>query len=65
MALMDMLLKELSGDMTDAEHEETTSQSDYERLMSDSQKSRAQNAKSITDKEAAKADMDTAVEETK
>merc|ERR1719240_315816 len=42
MALMDMLLKELSGDMTDAENE-----------------------KSITDKEAAKADMDTAVEETK
>merc|ERR1719460_2017941 len=65
MALMDMLLKELSGDMTDAEHEETTSQSDYERLMSDSQVSRAQDAKSITDKEAAKADMDTAVEETK
>jgi len=65
MALMDMLLKELSGDMTDAENEEKTSQRDYERLMSDSQVTRAQNAKSITDKEAAKADMDTAVEETK
>merc|ERR1719440_2603490 len=65
MALMDMLLKELSGDMTDAEHEEETSQKDYERLMSDSQATRAQNAKSITDKEAAKADMDTPVEETK
>merc|ERR1719395_246891 len=65
MALMDMLLKELSGDMTEAENEEKTSQRDYERLMSDSQKTRAQNAKSITDKEAAKADMDTAVEETK
>merc|ERR1719321_2086274 len=65
MALMDMLLKELSGDMTDAENEEKTSQRDYERLMSDSQTTRAQNAKSITDKEAAKADMDTAVEETK
>merc|ERR1719240_321792 len=65
MALMDMLLKELSGDMTEAENEEKTSQRDYERLMSDSQTTRAQNAKSITDKEAAKADMDTAVEETK
>merc|ERR1719161_57016 len=65
MALMDMLLKELSGDMTDADNEEKTSQRDYERLMSDSQATRAQNAKSITDKEAAKADMDTAVEETK
>jgi chromosome segregation ATPase len=65
MALMDMLLKELSGDMTEADNEEKTSQRDYERLMSDSQTTRAQNARSITDKEAAKADMDTAVEETK
>jgi hypothetical protein len=65
MALMDMLLKELSGDISDAENEEKTSQRDYERLMADSQTTRHQNAASITDKEAAKADMDTAVEETK
>merc|ERR1719224_85280 len=65
MALMDMLLKELSGDITEAEQEETTAQKDYERLMADSQATRHQNAASITDKEAAKADMDTAVEETK
>ena len=65
MALMDMLLKELNGDITEGEQEEKTSQKDYERLMSDSQATRAQNAKSITDKEAAKADMDTAIEQTK
>jgi hypothetical protein len=65
MALMDMLLKELSGDISDAENEEKTSQKDYERLMADSQTTRHQNAASITDKEAAKADMDTAVEDTK
>jgi len=65
MALMDMLMKELSGDLTASENEEKTSQKDYERLMSDSQATRAQNVASITDKEAAKADMDTAVEETK
>jgi hypothetical protein len=65
MALMDMLLKELNGDITEGEQEEKTSQKDYERLMSDSQATRAQNAKSITDKEAAKADMDTAIQETK
>merc|ERR1719331_2813167 len=64
-ALMDMLLKELSGDLTTSENEEKTSQKDYERLMSDSQATRSQNVASITDKEAAKADMDTAVEETK
>merc|ERR1719247_2988688 len=64
-ALMDMLLKELSGDLTTSENEEKTSQKDYETLMADSRASRSQNVASITDKEAAKADMDTAVEETK
>merc|ERR1719197_976238 len=65
MALMDMLMKELSGDLTTSENEEKTSQTDYERLMADSQATRSQNVASITDKEAAKADMDTAVENTK
>merc|ERR1719359_688972 len=65
MALMDMLMKELSGDLTTSENEEKTSQKDYETLMSDSQATRAQNVASITEKEAAKADMDTAVEQTK
>merc|ERR1719265_446437 len=37
MALMDMLVKELSGDLTESKHTEETSQKDYERLMSDSQ----------------------------
>merc|ERR1719160_364282 len=50
---------------TAVENDEQTSQKDYERLMSDSQATRSQNVASITDKEAAKADMDTAVEETK
>merc|ERR1719281_216851 len=65
MALMDMLIKELDGDLTESEHTEKTSQKDYETLTADSQATRAQNVASITDKEAAKADMDTAVEETK
>jgi len=64
-ALMDMLMKELQGDVTEATHDEETSQKDYERLMSDSQASRAQNVESITDKEGAKADMDVKVEQTK
>merc|ERR1719163_2670680 len=57
-ALMDMLMKELQGDVTEAGHDEETSQKDYERLMSDSQASRAQNVESITDKEGAKAGHD-------
>jgi len=65
MALMDMLLKELKGDATEAKHEEETSQKDYERLMSDSQASRADKANSITSKESAKADLDVKTENTK
>merc|ERR1719231_1163486 len=38
--LMEMLAKELQTDITEAEHEEETSQKDYERLMTESQKSR-------------------------
>merc|ERR1719453_1348643 len=64
-ALMDMLVKELQGDMTEAENDEKTGQKDYERLMADSQASREQNVESITDKEAAKADMDVKVEQAK
>jgi chromosome segregation ATPase len=64
-ALMDMLVKELNGDLTEAKHDEETSQKDYERLMSDSQASRAQNVEGVTDKEAAKADMDVKVEQSK
>merc|ERR1719271_1735009 len=50
-ALMEMLVKELSGDLTASENEEKTSQKDYETLMADSQATRAQNVASITDKE--------------
>merc|ERR1719482_1791873 len=65
LALMDMLLKELKDEMTEAKHEEETAQKDYERLMQESQASRAQKAESITAKEAAKADADEQVENTK
>merc|ERR1719345_631173 len=64
-ALMEMLAKELTDDMTAAKHEEETSQADYERLMADSQKTRAQNAESITSKEASKSDLDMTIENTK
>merc|ERR1719428_532236 len=60
--LMDMLLKELQDGITEAEHEEETAQKDYERLMSDSQASRAKMADSITTKESAKADLDSKID---
>merc|ERR1719183_210178 len=40
-------------------------QEDYEALMGDSQKSRAQNVESITSKEAAKGDLDMKIENAK
>jgi len=64
-ALMEMLIKELEDGITTSKHEEETAQKDYERLMSDSQETRAKNVESITTKEAAKADLDTKIEETK
>merc|ERR1719379_2977896 len=65
MALMDMLMKELQDGITESEHEEETAQKDYERLMSDSQASRATMVESITAKEAAKAELDTSIVATK
>merc|ERR1719281_880159 len=64
-SLMDMLIKELQDGITEAEHEEKTAQSDYERLMSESQQSRATMVESITSKEVSKADLDTKIEATK
>merc|ERR1719353_1912796 len=62
LALLQRLTKDLQDGITDAEHDEKTSQKDYETLMSDSSTSRAQKAESITEKEAAKADLDLKVE---
>merc|ERR1719359_738601 len=63
--LMEILAKELQTDITEAEHDEETSQKDYERLMGESQKSREEKVGSITTKEAAKADLDMKLETTK
>jgi hypothetical protein len=64
-ALIENLEKELKDEMTEAKHDEETSQKDYERLMSESQTNRAQMAESITTKEGAKADLDEKAESTK
>jgi septal ring factor EnvC (AmiA/AmiB activator) len=65
LALMDMLVKELKDELTEATHDEETGQKDYERLMSDSQAGRAKKADSITSKESSKADLDVRTENTK
>merc|ERR1719265_1676545 len=50
------MIGDLKTDHTDSQHAEETAQKDYERLMSTSQKSREQMAKSITEKESADAE---------
>jgi len=64
-ALIENLAKELKDEFSEAKHDEETSQKDYEKLMADSQASRASNVESITTKEAAKADLDEKAESTK
>jgi septal ring factor EnvC (AmiA/AmiB activator) len=58
MGLMDMITKELETSMKDSEYEEKTAAKEYADLMADSQVSRAQDSKSIVDKEAAKATLE-------
>merc|ERR1719440_798276 len=65
MALMDEMVSDLKTDMTDAKHAEETAQKDYEDLMSASQKTRSANAKSITEKEGAKAGWQEKIETAK
>jgi len=64
-ALIENLEKELADEFTEAKHDEETSQGQYEKLMTESQASRAQMAESITTKESAKADLDEKAESTK
>merc|ERR1719401_1789432 len=60
--MIDLLISDLEKEMTEAEMQEKTSQEDYEQLMKDSAEKRAIDSKSLTEKGAAKADMDTALQ---
>merc|ERR1740121_1806294 len=63
MAMMDLLVKDLEKEMTEAETGEKESQKDYEKTMADSAEKRAQDSKTLNDKEAAKADMESSLED--
>merc|ERR1719183_2538081 len=65
MGLMDMLVTELQADLAQARHDEQMSQKEYDDLMQESRDTRQNNAKSIVEKEAAKAGMEKKLEETK
>jgi septal ring factor EnvC (AmiA/AmiB activator) len=57
-AMMDMMVADLDKEITEVEVEEKNAQEEYEQMMSDSAEKRANDAKSIEDKEAAKADLE-------
>merc|ERR1719166_580116 len=62
MAMIDLLVKDLDKEMTEAETEEKDSQADYEELMSDSAAKRTADSQSLNEKSAAKADATAALE---
>jgi len=56
--MLDMMVADLDKEITEIETEEKENQKEYEQFMSDSAAKRAADAKSIADKESAKADTE-------
>jgi len=56
-AMVDILVKDLDKEMTEAETSEKDAQQDYETMMQDAKAKRAADAKSISEKEGTKADL--------
>merc|ERR1719440_1726286 len=56
-AMIDLLVKDLDKEMTVAKAEEKDAQGDYEQMMKDSASKRADDSKSLADKQGALADM--------
>jgi hypothetical protein len=63
MAMMDMLVADLDKEMQEMEFEEKDAQAEYEKFTQEAAEKRVTDSKSITDKEAAKADAEGLVEE--
>jgi uncharacterized protein YoxC len=57
-SMIDLLIRDLDKEMTEAEVEEKEAQKDYEEMMNDSSKKRAADTKAIRAKEAAKAEAE-------
>merc|ERR1719482_1857460 len=59
------MVREIETDMKDAEYEEKTSQSDYAKLMEESEATRTANSKGIMTKTASKAEVEAKLETAK
>merc|ERR1719446_1449568 len=60
-AMMDLLIKDLDKEMTEAEVTEKDAQGDYETFMQDSATKRAEDSKTLTDKQGALANLETSL----
>jgi len=56
--MIDLLIKDLDKELTEAETTEVDAQADYEQLMKDSAEKRVADSKSLSEKEATKADTE-------
>jgi len=61
-SMINVLIADLDKDMTEARAEEKDAQGDYEQMMADSAEKRTADSKSLSEKQAAKADTQAAVE---
>merc|ERR1719410_2327056 len=57
-SMIDLLIKDLDKEMTEAKTEETDGQADYETMMKESAEKRVTDSKSLSDKQGAKADTE-------
>jgi len=62
LAMVDLLVKDLDKEMTVAETDEKNAVAAYEQMIADAGDKRREDSKSLTDKEAAKADLEGALE---
>jgi hypothetical protein len=62
-AMMDLLIKDLDKEMQEAETAEKDAQADYETMAGDAAEKRAADSKAVTEKEAAKASSEEALQQ--
>merc|ERR1719281_35946 len=60
--MVDLIVKDLDKEMTEAETAEKDAQEDYEGMMKDSADKRAEDTKMLTDKDATLADLSSSLE---
>jgi len=61
-AMIDLLIKDLQKELTEAETDEKNSQAEYEQMMKDSAEKRTTDSKSLTEKGSTKADTEAALQ---